>query len=319
MDATLRNSFNHDSTTDEVLDGIDLTGKVGLITGATSGLGAETARALASKGARVVITARNMEKAETVVAGIKASTGNMAIEIEKLELGSFASVRAFAKRFLAKHDTLDMLINNAGVMACPQGKTEDGFEMQFGTNHLGHFLLTGLITPALLSGASGRIVALSSRAHRFGEVDFDDIHFEKRSYNKWGSYGQSKTANILHVVELERRLGQRGVHAYAVHPGVIETELSRHMDQADFDMLVSRAGGNLKTKSVAAGAATSVYAATAPELERRGGLYLHDCQVAEVNDDPSVLDCVRSYALDPKVAKKLWAISEKMVGETFEL
>ena len=150
-------------------------------------------------------------------------------------------------------------------------------------------------------------------------MDFEDINFEKRPYNKWVSYGQSKTANVLHVIELERRLGKRGVHAYAVHPGVIQTELSRHMDQADFEMIISRASGNLKTKSVAAGAATSVYAATAPELEGRGGLYLYDCQVAEVNNDASVLDCVRSYAVDLEAAKKLWSVSEEMVGQRFNL
>jgi len=319
MNTNNRSNFGHDATTDEVLEGIDLTGKLAIVTGATSGLGAETARALASKGAQVVITARNMEKAEKVMSDIKASTGNNNLEIEELELGSLASVRAFADRFLAKHDALNILVNNAGVMACLQSKTEDGFEMQFGTNHLGHFLLTGLIAPALLKGSPSRIVALSSRGHQLSSVDFEDISFEQRDYNKWVSYGQSKTANALHVIELERRLGQRAIHAYAVHPGVIQTELSRHMDQADFDMIISRAGGNLKTKTIPAGAATSVYAATAPELEGRGGLYLYDCRIAEVLDDESVLDCVRSYAVDPEAAGRLWSVSEEMVSQRFDL
>ena len=319
MSNTNRNHFGHDTTTDEVLVGVDLTGKLALVTGATSGLGAETARALASKGAHVVITARNLEKAEKVVSDIKASTGNNNVEFEELELGSLDSIRAFAERFLTKREALNILVNNAGVMACPAGRTKDGFETQFGTNHLGHFLLTGLIAPALLKASPARIVALSSRGHQLSPVDFDDINFEQRPYNKWVSYGQSKTANALHVIELERRLGKRGINAYAIHPGVIQTELSRHMDQADFDMIISRAGGNLKTKTIPAGAATSVYAATAPELEGRGGLYLYDCQIAEVNDDTSVLDCVRSYAVDPEAARKLWSVSEDMVGQRFDL
>jgi NAD(P)-dependent dehydrogenase (short-subunit alcohol dehydrogenase family) len=313
-----RSAFGHDTTTDEVLEGIDLSRKLALVTGGSSGLGAETARALASKGAQVVITARNMAKGEEVAKGIRATTGNKDVEVMELELGSFASIRAFAENFLAKHDALDILVNNAGVMACPFAKTEDGFEMQFGVNHLGHFLLTGLLTPALVKAAPSRIVVLSSRGHRASPVIFEDTNYEQRPYNKWASYGQSKTANVLHAVELERRLGQRGVHTYAVHPGAIQTELSRHLDQADWDMMQSRAAeGELKLKTVAAGAATSVYAATAPELEGRGGLYLYDCQIAEVNDDESVLDCVRSYAVDPDAAKRLWSVSEEMVGQSF--
>jgi len=208
-----RNNFSHDTTTDEVLEGIDLTGRLALVTGATSGLGAETARALASRGAQAVITGRNMDKAATVVSDIKTSTGNDKVEIEELELDSLDSIRASAERFLTKYDALNLLVNNAGGMACPPGKTADGFEMQFGTNHLGHFLLTGLIAPALQKGSPARIVALSSRGHQLSAVDFEDINFEQRPYNKWVSYGQSKTANVLHVIELESHLGKHGVHA----------------------------------------------------------------------------------------------------------
>ena len=313
-----RNTFAHDTTTDEVLAGIDLTGNVALVTGGSSGLGVETARAFASKGAEVIITARNMAKAEGVVAEIQASTGNTQVSAMELELGSFSSIRAFADRFLAEHDTLHILVNNAGVMACPFDTTEDGFEMQFGTNHLGHFLLTGLLTPALIQGAPSRIVILSSAAHQSSSVVFEDIHYEQRPYHKWESYGQSKSANVLHAVELERRLGAEGVHAYAVHPGVIQTELSRHMMKEDWEMLRSRAAsGAFTLKTVAAGAATSVYAATAPELEGRGGFYLHDCQIADVNDDETVSGGVRSYAIDPDAAKRLWGISEEMVGQVF--
>jgi len=318
MPAAARQNFGHDTTTDEVLEGIDLAGKCALVTGGSSGLGAETARALASKGARVVITARDVAKAEAVAEGIRKSTGNDRVEVEALELGSLASIRAFGERFLARHAALQILVNNAGVMACPFAKTADGFEQQFGANHLGHFLMTGLIAPALLKGAPSRIVSVSSRGHQQSPVVFDDIHFERRPYDKWLAYGQAKTANILFAVELERRLGARGVHANALHPGVIMTELSRHLHREDYEFLRKRApGGQLKLKSVEAGAATSVYAATAPELEGRGGLYLEDCGVAAINDDPSATGGVRSYALDPEAAKRLWAISEAAVGQRF--
>jgi len=257
-------SFGPDTTTDEVLEGIDLGGKLALVTGASGGLGAETARALASKGARVVITARDRDKLEGVRKAIQESTGSE-VTVETLELDSLASLRAFAGRFLAEHDALHILVNNAGVMACPEAKTRDGFELQLGTNHLGHFLLTGLLVPALLRGAPARVVSVSSRGHQQSPVRFDDLFFEKEPYDKWVAYGQSKTANVLFAVELERRLGVRGVHANALHPGVIMTDLSRPTQQEDFEHIRARAGGNLKLKSVEAGAATSVWAATAPE------------------------------------------------------
>jgi NAD(P)-dependent dehydrogenase (short-subunit alcohol dehydrogenase family) len=312
--------FGFDTTTNEVLEGIDLQGKLGLVTGASGGLGAETARALASKGARVVLTARDVAKGEEVARGIRASTGNDGIEVEELELGSLASIRAFAERFLARHDAVQILANNAGVMACPFAKTADGFELQFGTNHLGHFLMTGLIAPTLLRGAPARVVSVSSRGHHMSPVVFDDIHFERRPYDKWSSYGQSKTANILLAVELERRLGTRGVHANAIHPGTIATELARHMEREDFELVRKRQpGGKMRLKSVEAGAATTVYAATAPELEGCGGLYLEDCGVAEVDDAEGAAGGVRSYALDPDTAKRLWSVSEEMVGQSLPL
>jgi NAD(P)-dependent dehydrogenase (short-subunit alcohol dehydrogenase family) len=320
MSPAARSGFGHDTTTAEVLEGIELGGKLALVTGGSGGLGAETARALASKGARVVITARNVAKGEEIARGIRKSTGNDAIEVEELELGSLASIRAFAERFLARHAALQILVNNAGVMACPFARTADGFELQFGTNHLGHFLMTGLIAPALLRGAPARIVSVSSRGHQMSPVVFDDIPFERRPYEKWSAYGQSKSANILLAVELERRLGARGVHANALHPGVIPTDLSRHLVPEDYEHLRRRApGGKLRVKSVEAGAATSVYAATAPELEGRGGLYLEDCHVAAVNDEDGATEGVRSYALDPASAERLWSVSEGLVGQRFPL
>ncbi len=315
-----RSNFGHDTTTDEVLEGIDLTGALALVTGGSGGLGAETARALASKGARVVITARDLDKGQQIAQGIRESTGSRGVEVEELELGSLTSIRAFAERFLSHHDALQILVNNAGVMACPFGKTADGFELQFGTNHLGHFLLTGLLAPALLKGAPARVVSVSSRGHQMSPVVFEDIPFEQRPYDKWAAYGQSKTANILLAVELERRLGSRGVHANALHPGVIATDLSRHMVPEDLELLSKRVpSGKLRFKSVEAGAATSVYAATAPELEGRGGLYLEDCGVAEIEDSETATTGVRSYALDPDAATRLWSISEGLVGQSFAL
>lgn len=312
--------FGPDSTTSDVLAGIDLSGKVALVTGASGGLGEETARALAAKGARVVLTARDVAKGEAAAEAIRASTENDQVEVDELELASLASVRAFAQRFLARHNTLHILVNNAGVMACPFAKTADGFEMQLGTNHIGHFLLTCLLVPALRKAAPSRVVSVSSRGHHASPVVFEDLHFEKRPYDKWLAYGQSKTANVLFAVELERRLGRSGVHANALHPGVIATELARHMVPEDLDLLSKRMpSGALHFKSVPAGAATSVYAASAPELEGRGGLYLEDCHVAQVNNAENAVDGVKPYAIDPAVAQQLWTASEQMVGERFAL
>jgi NAD(P)-dependent dehydrogenase (short-subunit alcohol dehydrogenase family) len=314
-----RAEFGHDTTTDEALGGMDFAGKLALVTGGTAGLGVETARALAAHGAAIVITARDMARGEQVVAEIIESTGNRAVEVMEMELGSLASIRRFAESFLAKHDRLDLLINNAGVMACPYMETQDGFEMQFGTNHLGHFLMTNLLAPALIKAAPSRVVALSSRGHHMSNVDFDDVGFKNREYDKWVSYGQSKTSNVLFAVGLEKRLAASGVHAYAVHPGVIMTELGRHMDENDLATLQARSEslGGWAVKSIPAGAATSVYAATAPELEGKGGIYLEDCHVSDINDEENAVEGVRSYALDAEAAEKLWALSEEMVGQQF--
>ncbi len=308
--------FGRDTTTKEVLDGIDLRGKVALVTGGSSGLGQETARALAEKGAQVILTARDVPKGDAVAAEIRRSTGNAQVGVEELELASLASVRTFARRFLDRHPALHVLVNNAGVMACPFTKTEDGFEMQFGTNHLGHFLMTCLLVPALRKGAPSRIVSVSSRGHHLSPVVFDDVHFERRPYQKWLSYGQAKTANVLFAVGLERRLAAHGVHANGLHPGAIVTELGRHLEPADIEYLRSR-NPMSSFKSIEAGAATSVFAASAPELEGRGGLYLEDCRVAAVNDTPNAIDGVKSYAIDGENAERLWTLSEKAVGERF--
>lgn len=315
---TDRSTFGFETTTDEVIEGIDLSGRVALVTGASGGLGAETARTLASVGCAVTLTARDVPKAEKVAEEIRASTGNAAVEVGELALDRPDSVRAFAARWLAEHDVLHLLINNAGVMACPLARTPEGWEMQFATNHLGHFLLTSRLLPALRAGAPSRIVNVSSAGHRFSGIDFDDPHFERRPYDKWESYGQSKTANVLFAVEADRRFGPEGVRSFALHPGAIMTELGRHLKQEDLGFLQSRApGGGMKFKPVPAGAATSVFAATAPELEGRGGLYLEDCHVSGPRVSEDAVEGYMPWAVDPEAAARLWTLSEEILGERF--
>ncbi|GAB5487941.1 MAG: SDR family NAD(P)-dependent oxidoreductase [Parasphingorhabdus sp.] len=315
-----RENFGAETTTDQVLDGIDLGGKQVVITGGASGIGKETARAMAAKGANIIIPARNLEKGEAAAMEIKAASGNENVDVMDMDLGSMESIRTFADAFHANHDQIDLLINNAGVMACPFAKTTDGLEMQFGTNHIGHFLMTNLLMPAILRGGSARIVNLSSRGHHRDEVHFEDPNFENREYEKWNAYGQAKTANVQFSVGLEKRFADKGVHSYAVHPGGIVTNLGRHLNEADVAELMARmkesSGDGPVLKSVEAGAATTCYAATAPELEGKGGVYLEDCNVAEVNDaDPA--GSVRSYAVDPAKADELWSLSEEIVGQNF--
>ncbi len=313
-------SFDRNSTASEVVAGLDLSPMHALVTGGAGGLGAETARALAERGARVTLTARDLTKARQVVDEIRRSTGNDRIEVMSLALDVPQSVRDFAGAFLAKKTALTALIHNAGEMACPLARTAQGYEMQFATNHLGHFLLAGLLAPALLRGAPARVVSVSSRGHRFSPVVFEDIHYERRPYDKWGAYGQSKTANVLLAVEFDRRLRAAGVRANALHPGAIRTELGRHLQRSDLEELQARApAGLLEWKTVPCGGATSVWAASAPELEGRGGLYLEDCQVAGPSTKPSDGGGYEAWALDAAAAERLWRVSEEMVGERFSL
>jgi NAD(P)-dependent dehydrogenase (short-subunit alcohol dehydrogenase family) len=313
-------NFGADSTTTQVSDGIDLAGRVAIVTGASTGLGAETARCLAERGAAVTLAVRNTAKGEEVAESIRSSTGNPQVDVGEIELSVPDSVRAFAKRYLSDHGALNLLINNAGIMACPLERTSEGWEMQFATNHLGHFLLTGLLVPALRAGAPARVVNLSSAGHRFSPVVFDDIQFERREYDKWAAYGQAKTANIWFSAELNRRLADAGVTANAVHPGGIMTELGRHLQQADIEELMSRApSGGIQWKTVESGAATSVWAATAPELEGRGGLYLEDCHIGEERSGAEGESTgYESWALDAAGAKQLWEVTEQLLGESFD-
>lgn len=314
--------FGEQSTTDQVLEGIDLTGKIAIVTGASGGLGEETVRALASKGATVTIAARDMNRAEQTAEKIRQSTGNTNINIGELELDKPASVRAFAANWLASNDSLNLLINNAGVMACPLDRTAEGWEMQFATNHIGHFLLTCLLSDALVKGAPARVVNLSSGGHNFAPVDFDDIHFSQRDYEPFASYGQSKTANILFSIELDNRLKDRGVRVNAVHPGVIMTDLGRHMSEADIENLINnRPAGSppMVFKEVPQGAATSVWMATAPELDGVGGQYALDCHLVDPDTqdaDPGTGGWAK-WAQGDDNAARLWKATEEMLGDSF--
>jgi len=308
--------FGHASTTHDVLKGVKLEGKNAFVTGASGGLGAETARALAEKGARVTIACRDVGKGEGVAASIRDTTGNAQIDVVELELAVPKSIDACAARYLERGVPLHLLINNAGVMACPLARTAEGWEMQLATNHFGHFRLTGGLLPALRKGAPARIVNLSSAGHRFSPVDFDDPHYQKREYDKWNAYGQAKTANILFSVGLEKRYAKEGIHAYAVHPGGIMTELGRHLQESDIQELMSRRPGGkpMQWKTVEQGAATSCFAATSESLEGRGGMYLEDCHEAVPRKSEDQEDGVEPYAVDPAAAERLWKLSEDTLG-----
>jgi NAD(P)-dependent dehydrogenase (short-subunit alcohol dehydrogenase family) len=306
-------AFGFETRTDDVLAGVDLTGRTAVVTGASSGLGRETARALASKGAHVVMAVRDPAgKGATAADGLREAVPGATFDVVELDLTSLESVRAGAKSVLAGNERIDLLMNNAGVMATPFGRTAEGHELQFGTNHLGHFLFTNLVLPAVLAAAPARIVNLTSAGHQSSDIVWDDIDYEHRPYEKWEAYGQAKTANILFSVELERRLAGHGVDAYAVHPGMIVTELGRHLNRDDITALGERAkarGTSLpKYKTVEQGAATSVWCATAAELAGNGGVYCEDCHVSE-NHAP--------WALNAENARRLWAVSEQMVGQEF--
>ncbi len=317
--------FGAESTTDEVLEDVNLTGKRVLVTGVSAGLGVETARALAAHGAEVVGAARDLTKAKAATAPVRADAANGGrLELVQLDLASLASVRACADALVANGKPFDLVICNAGVMATPFGKTADGFETQFGTNHLGHFVLVNRIASLMKPGA--RLINLSSAGHQISDVDLDDPNFERTPYGAWLGYGRSKTANILFAVEFDRRHKDRGIRAAALHPGAIHTELSRYLsDEARRELTeimtqVARLPGAkpIVYKSVQQGAATSVWAAAVAKADAVGGRYCEDCHVADVIDAPGfTFGGVRPYALNPETAKALWAKSEDMVGERF--
>lgn len=307
--------FTWQSTTDDVLAGHDLTGKRALVTGVSVGLGVETARALVARGAQVIGAARDLTKARAATAEIGAG-----IDLVELDLASLDSVRACADALLAKGEPLDLIIANAGIMATPEGRTKDGFELQLGTNHLGHFVLVNRLAPLLTPGA--RVVILSSSAHQFSDVDYGDPNYETRPYDAFSAYGASKTANALFAVEFDRRHKARGVRAVAVHPGMIATELMRYMTPETIEAMTAVAMAEagdappvMNLKTVPQGAATSLWAGVAAPIELVAGRYCEDCGLAETTT--SGMSGVRPYALDPENARKFWAESERMVAETF--
>ena len=304
--------MSFETTTDEVLAGVDLTGKAAVVTGASTGLGQETARALASAGAHVVMAVRDLPKGEQAAAAIRDRHPDASLELQLLDLTSLASCRQAAAEIASRHAAIHLLINNAGVMFTPFERTADGFELQFGTNHLGHFVFTAGLIEALKAAAPSRIVNLSSGGHGMSDVIWDDPNYEHRPYDKFEAYGQSKTANILFSVALEKRFGPHGVHANAVHPGMIFTELSRHMTKDDLEVLGQRAqrgGGMPQLKTVEQGAATSVWATVSPELEGQGGHYLADCQVTD--------DQAAAYAREEAAAERLWLLSQDLTENAF--
>jgi NAD(P)-dependent dehydrogenase (short-subunit alcohol dehydrogenase family) len=318
--------FGATSTTDDVLSGKDLSGKRVLVTGVSAGLGVETARALAAHGAQVVGAARDLAKAERATAEIRrqAAKGG-GLELVALDLASLESVRACADALVAGGRVFDAVIANAGVMRTPFGHTVDGFETQFGTNHLGHFVLVNRIASLIVPG--GRLVSVASSGHRYSDVDLDDPNFERTPYDPTIAYGRSKTANILFAVEFDRRHRARRVRATALHPGGIMTELARHMQPGELEATVKQINAQLaaegrppfQLKTIPQGAATSVWAAFVAPAEAVGGRYCEDCQVSQITEGliSPVSPGVRPYALDPEHAKALWARSEELVGERF--
>ncbi len=319
IDSIAHHRFDAHSTTDDVLNDLDLSAKRVLVTGVSAGLGVETARALLARGAHVTGAARDLDKARSATAGIE---GWGKLDLIECDLASLSNVRAAADMLNASGEKFDVVIANAGVMAVPERRlTVDGFEMQFGTNHLGHFLLVNRIAGLIKDG--GRLVNLSSTGHRYSDVNLDDPNFDRTDYTPFGAYGRSKTANILFAVEFDRRHRDRGVRATAVHPGGINTELARHMSEDEMNALIDNMsatmpeGQSFEWKSIAQGAATSVWAGFVAAPEAVGGHYCEDCHVADLSPGEGIRQGVQPYAVDPANAKALWAKSEELVGERF--
>jgi NAD(P)-dependent dehydrogenase (short-subunit alcohol dehydrogenase family) len=325
----MANLFGATSSTEDVLTGVTLGGKRILVTGVSAGIGVETARSLAAHGAQVVGAARDLAKAETATAEVRkdAAAGKGSFEIIELDLANLKSVRAAADALLAAGKPFDVVIANAGVMATPFGHTADGFETQFGTNHLGHFVFVNRIAPLIRAG--GRLINLSSSGHRFSNVDLEDPNFERTPYEPFVAYGRSKTANILFAVAFDRRHRERGVRASAVHPGGIWTELGRHLAPGQLEMMVEQINQQLaaegkapfQPKTIPQGAATSVWAGVVAPADEIGGRYCENCHVSAVVPEDATIsrisEGVRAYALDPTNAEALWKKSEQLVGESF--
>jgi NAD(P)-dependent dehydrogenase (short-subunit alcohol dehydrogenase family) len=305
--------FGYRSTAAEVLEGIDLSAKLAIVTGGYSGLGLETVRALSGAGAEVIVPARRPEHAAEVLSGIER------VRVDELDLGDLDSVRAFAQRVLDEGRGVDILINNAAIMAAPETRVGVGWEAQFATNHLGHFALANRLWPLLADGGGARVVALTSTGHKRSGIHWEDLQFE-HGYDKWDAYGQAKTANSLFAVQLDA-LGQgAGVRAFAVHPGGIFTPLQRHLAQEEMvaaGWLDADGNPDDRFKTPEQGAATSTWAATSPQLEGMGGVYCENCDIAPptVPDSPTArIEGVDPHAIDPESAARLWTVSAELTG-----
>ncbi len=314
----LGSGYGMRSTPSEVLKGVNLSGKLAIVTGGYSGLGFETTKALAQAGAHVVVPARRKAHAEQELAAI--DPGNGSIEVDEMDLADLASVKAFAERFLASKRPIHILINNAAIMACPETRVGPGWEAQFATNHLGHYALVNHLWPALKAAKGARVVALSSTGHKISPMRWDDVMFEGGTYEKWQAYGQAKTANCLFAVQLDK-LGQPdGVRAFAVHPGGIMTPLQRHLPKEE----MIKAGWmdkdgkvNEMFKTPEQGASTSIFAATSSQLDGMGGVYCEDGDIADETDPESPYARfmgVNKHAIDAGEAERLWALSAKLTG-----
>ncbi|RJF75537.1 oxidoreductase [Rhodopseudomonas palustris] len=305
--------FGASATAADVVAGVDLSGQTAIVTGGASGIGLETTRALSEAGATVIVPARDPERAR------RATLGIAGVEIEQLDLVDPGSVDFFAARFLARGRALPILINSAGIMATPLGRDAAGHELQFATNHLGHFRLVHALWPALVRAKSARVVSVSSRGHQIAGVDFDDPNFTRRAYDKWQAYGQSKTANALFALALDARGKQHGIRAFSLHPGQILTDLARHLSAEEIDAFDARdANGVPKVdpergmKTPQQGAATSVWCATSRQLDGLGGVYCEDCDVAPIYRGGELRKGVSPWAADPALAERLWTLSETL-------
>ncbi|MFN3960630.1 MAG: oxidoreductase [Parvularculaceae bacterium] len=313
----LNSGFSAKSTAAEVVRGVDLKGKTVIVTGGYSGIGVETVRALAGAGADVMVPARDVAKAKAALAGVDGD-----ISLAAVDLGDIASVEKFARDYAADRRALHILINNAGVMACPETRIGKDWELQFATNHIGHYALTAALLPLLRAADGARVVALSSTGHKLSDIRWDDIHFRKGGYDKWIAYGQSKTANALFAIGLDAREKANGVRAFAVHPGGIMTPLQRHLQKEEMIALgwMDETGGVSERarpffKTPEQGAATAVWTATAPMLAGKGGLYCEDCDVAELaGENEPRHRTVRAYAVDQTSAARLWRETEAMLA-----
>lgn len=313
MQAPLPSPFDRQSSAQDVAQGIDLTGKHAVITGATAGLGTETARVLARCGAKVTLLGRNQQAGDNLADTIRAQTGNPNVHMRAIDLNQLSEIKIFADNIVQSDSVVDLLINNAGVMAAPLERCEFGFESQLFINYVSHLVLSAALTPALLKSISPRVVSLTSLGHHMSAVDLNDPNFERRKYNKWLAYGQSKTASSLLAVYLHQRLGMEGVISTAVHPGSIEgTNLSRYLSPEEYQAAMS--SDNSATKTLEQGAATTVWASTSPLLEQHGGTYLEDCNIAKVIDKPNFKAGVLPYAIAPDTADQLASWTQKLLG-----